>query len=163
MLLTAFFSLLLSPTGAPSAGDRRPVIFWSSDPVLPGETVLCFGADLDKVREVLVGRLADSPLGPPGSGGMALSGGFVPVRPLDRKGRSLKFVIPAEFEPGVFVVRLRPGPTFYLNRPTVWWAQGDLGLDASPGGWVAAFGKCLGWRGRRANSGPTWTSLPRPS
>jgi hypothetical protein len=27
-----------------------------------------------------------------------------------------------------------------LNRPRLWWAQGDLGTTASPGGWVRVFG-----------------------
>ena len=31
-----------------------------------------------------------------------------------------------------------------LNRPDVWWLQGDAGPNATTGGWLRIFGKCLG-------------------
>ncbi len=31
-----------------------------------------------------------------------------------------------------------------LNCPTPWWAQGDAGIGASPGGWLRVFGRCVG-------------------
>lgn len=35
----------------------------------------------------------------------------------------------------------------YLNRPELWWVQGDGGTTASPGGWLRAFGRCLSFEG----------------
>jgi hypothetical protein len=36
-----------------------------------------------------------------------------------------------------------------LNQPAIWWAQGDAGTVASPGGWLRLFGKNLSIDGKR--------------
>jgi len=69
------------------------------------------------------------------------------VKPLQASEVSLKFALPASLKLGVYAFRVKAsggasGPV-YVNRPDVWWIQGDLGVDASPGGWLRAFGKCL--------------------
>ena len=62
---------------------------------------------------------------------------------LKASDQSLKIVVPEDWKPGVFAYRLTtPGGSVQgmLNQPRVWWVQGDLGMAASPGGWVRMFG-----------------------
>ncbi len=40
----------------------------------------------------------------------------------------------------------RDCPISLFNRPQVWWAQGDRGTTASPGGWIRVFGRNLGMK-----------------
>jgi hypothetical protein len=130
--------------GSPAA----PVVFWASDPVRPGETVMVFGAGFGEKPTVEVARLSDSSLGEPGGarpsawprGGCATAA----IQPGDT---TLKFTVPAKLKPGLFAYRIT-GPTGasitgLLNRPTLWWAQGDVGITARPGGWMRLFGKNL--------------------
>jgi hypothetical protein len=63
---------------------------------------------------------------------------------------SVKLVLPKTLPAGVFAVRASGAggeDVTSVNAPQVLWAQGDLGLDASPGGWVQALGTCLAWQG----------------
>ena len=58
-----------------------------------------------------------------------------------------KFVVPADWKPGVYACRFRSGAavsnTIVLNAPDPWWMVGNQRETASPGGWVRIFGKCL--------------------
>ena len=54
------------------------------------------------------------------------------------------FAVPSGWEAGLYAVRVTTPAGVavrVLNRPQVWWAQGDGGTTATPGGWVRAFGK----------------------
>jgi hypothetical protein len=128
-----------------------PVVFWSSDPVGPGETVLAVGAGFGDRPTVEVARLADGPVGGPPGEIPAYPGAADTADMFQAGDRSLKFLVPQTFKPGVFAYRIRGSggaATGLLNRPVIWWAQGDLGTSASPGGSLRVFGKNLGWDGK---------------
>lgn len=114
----------------------QPVMFWFNDPVGPDETVLVTGADLDQITSATVARIADVP----GRG----AGQETTVPILQSNPLSLKFVIPKDFSPGLYrfaLTHAQGAITGRINLPTVYWRQGDLGDDASPGGWLQVFGR----------------------
>jgi hypothetical protein len=82
-----------------------------------------------------------SPAGPPSIGQWV----HVPV--IQGSERSLKFVVPANWRMGVFAYRVSAGgessEAGLLNAPDPWWAQGDEGDAATPGGWLRVLGKSL--------------------
>lgn len=115
----------------------QPAIFWSNDPVGPDETVLVTGADLNEVTSVTLTRVQDQ-----GSIQTAVQEATVAITQLNPQ--SLKFVIPAEFTPGIyrFILHHAHGSlSGHVNMPTIYWTQADLGETASPGGWIQAFGR----------------------
>lgn len=123
---------------APSV-SAAPAIFWASDPVKPGETVLVMGDGFGDKPAVQVQRLADD------TGGSAR--GSMAVEPLQASDQSLKFRLPEELGAGVYRVQIGAGKdaaTWMLNKPAVYWAQGDQGTSAAPGGWVRVFGRNIG-------------------
>ena len=137
-------ALLLAPLVAVSAVAASPQIIWASDPVRPDETVLLRGGGFGTQPVVEFARLDDGD--PAASNQAALAWVKLPV--LQPGDDALKFVIPADARPGVFACRVvadnaRSAPVL-LNRPDVWWMQGDAGPSATPGGWLRIFGKCLG-------------------
>ena len=119
--------------------SAKPAIFWASDPVKPGQTVQVTGIDLAAFETVDITRVPDT--------GGETAGGVQPPLPaqvLARSDNTFAFVVPAEMEPGVFSATLR-GATgalnVPLNLPDVYWAQGDRGQAASPGGWLRLSGR----------------------
>lgn len=130
-----------------SQAVAAPVVFWASDPVGPDETVVAMGGGFGSAPVVEVGRLRDDIK----AFGMANLWSLVEkpatVKPLQVSDHSVKFVIPAGLKPGLFAFRVKSAAEFspvrVLNAPDVWWLQGDLGENASPGGWMRLFGKCL--------------------
>lgn len=122
----------------------RPALFWFNDPVGPDETVLITGAELDAVTAATVERIGD--------------GAATPLRPtqvdiLQANPQSLKFIIPKDFDPGVyrFTLSFAGGSiAARLNVPTVYWAQGDRGQVASTGGRIEIFGRNIVRRAERA-------------
>ncbi len=71
----------------------------------------------------------------------------ITVGDIQASDQSVKFVVPQTFQRGIFSVRITNGlssAVWRLNSPTIYWAQGDLGGKASPGGWIRVFGRCLG-------------------
>jgi hypothetical protein len=69
------------------------------------------------------------------------------VSALQPRDESVKFLIPSNFEPGVYSVRLQSGSgvrTSFLNVPRTYFSLGDQGAAASPGGWLRLFGRNLG-------------------
>ncbi len=135
-------------------GDTRanePHVFWASDPVLPNETVLLQGSGLGNAT-VDVARLTDAG----GASSSATAATPTPKLSVERwtpatvvqgSDESLKFVIPADWKPGVFAVQVRAAGTaaapLLLNAPDAWWIQGDEGKAATPGGWLRVMGKSL--------------------
>ncbi|PDT87312.1 hypothetical protein CO669_26010 [Bradyrhizobium sp. Y36] len=130
-LFTFFLGLCLA--------KAEPAVFWASDPVEPGEVVLFAGVDLDEISNVQVRRLQDSI----GSSGQDLLD--LPSQIVERSGTSIKVKLPADIPSGVIAYELlmRRGNSILglLNGPTIYWRQGDLGADASPGGWVRVMGR----------------------
>lgn len=140
--------------GVTASQAALPRVFWASDPVLPNDTVLAMGGDLDKVSMVQIARLQDLPLSGTKARTVTAASGREAVRevkPLQPTAGSLKFVLPADLKPGVYSCRLRTGTMlsepFLLNRPDPWWIQTDQGEFASPGSAVRVFGKALSFAG----------------
>jgi hypothetical protein len=139
-------AMLLVPLAAWAAeiDPAGPQVFWASDPVRPDETVLLRGGGFGTQPAVEYARLDDGD--PTSATQTALTWLKLPVlQPVDD---ALKFVIPADARPGVFACRVladgKPSATVLINRPDVWWLQGDAGPGATSGGWLRMFGKCLG-------------------
>lgn len=131
--------------------QEAPSVFWWSAPVEPGELVQVHGGawGTNPVVEVVEAMK-----------GFALSD----AKPDFRKAKRLRPVSLTDtgicFEypktcsadaPACCRIVTDAGLTsapFILNEPTVWWLHGDLGADASPGGWLRLFGRCLDRAGR---------------
>jgi len=125
-----------------------PAVFWVSDPVRPGETVQVCGENLASNALVQLGRLDDGLPTQVGNWPPTLPGSARNITIWQAGDQSLKFPVPVDLQPGVFVFQITVGNSStigLLNRPDVWWAQGDLGTNGSPGGWIRAFGRNLGW------------------
>jgi len=147
--LLIVLSLLVLPAAVPAAvpaarAATPPVITWASDPVRPDETVLLRGDGFGPQPVVEFARLEDGD--PAAANPAALLWIKLPVlQPVDD---ALKFIITAATRSGVFACRViadgTPSPPVLLNRPNAWWMQGDAGPDATPGGTLRIFGKCLG-------------------
>jgi hypothetical protein len=134
--------LLILATAAMAA----PAVYWASDPVRPGETVLACGSGFGAKPSVAVGRLNDKPAGLPPASKALFPTDARPATLYQPGDESVKFALPADLKPGVFAYRLTGAGgevSGLLNAPAVWWAQGDRGVTASPGGWVGAFGRNL--------------------
>jgi hypothetical protein len=60
---------------------------------------------------------------------------------------SVKFTVPQDMEMGIYAFRIQNAAgwskTVLLNRPTIWWIQGNQGDSATSDGWVRIFGKNL--------------------
>jgi hypothetical protein len=122
-----------------------PQIFWASDPVRPGEAALLVGDGFGDHPRIELTPLDDVPDRAPGPVERGETG--TTVEPLQASDQSVKFLVPTRFKPGVYAVRLANGDEAtvgLLNAPTVYWAQGDQGPSAAPGGWIRVFGRCIG-------------------
>jgi hypothetical protein len=127
---------LMIPGGSSvEASPGLPVVYWSSSPVEPGETVLLVGEGLDESVGVDV----------------ALSE-WRRVESANADGKSLRFEIPRELGFGVYTVRLHSdkGSTdpILLNAPDPWWVICDAGDQATPSGWVRVVGNALSFDGK---------------
>lgn len=119
-----------------AAAAAQPAMFWFNDPVGPDQTVLVTGADLDQITSATVARIAE--------GSAADAGPPTTVPILQANPLSLKFLIPAEFKPGIYRFTLGHAQGTLggrINLPTIYWAQGNRGDEASPGGWLQVFGR----------------------
>jgi len=131
VLIAAFVAATARLTAA------TPAVFWASEPVQPGQTVVVIGEGLGEKPKVQVARLADGPQSAEVS---------VAVDAIQASDQGVKFTVPATFQPGIFVYRITndagtcQGP---LNRPQIWWAQGGNGTTASPGASIRVFGRNL--------------------
>jgi len=122
-----------------------PQVFWASDPVRAGETVLLQGSDFGTAAMVEIVRLADGLPREPSAAKEALGWTRVPV--LQAGDDSLKFALAADVSMGVFACRVTAqGATsspVLLNAPDPWWLQGNGGPAVTPGGWLRVLGKSL--------------------
>lgn len=129
-----------------SAALAAPTVFWVSDPVRPDETVVLLTEGASAASTVEAVRLADGKVRAPGTPA-ALPAKWSTIKPLQAARQCVKVVLPADWQPGVFAVRVREGnassSVAFANTPDPWWLQGDEGQHSTPGGWVRVFGKCL--------------------
>ena len=113
---------------------KEPAAVWVSQPVSPGEAVMVFGGPWAHVTAVELA--GPEPL---------------TLQPLKVTGDCVTFVYPRAWPLAAFGARVVSGSgaaAFRVNAPEVWWLQGDSGRRASPGGWLCAFGRCVGYGGR---------------
>ena len=140
-------SVLIAAIGMVGAlAEAAPAVFWASDPVRAGETVLVTGEGFGDRPAIEVTRLPDGDAGTPAARPAAWPGKGRKVDAIQAGNQSLKFVLPADLGAGVLAYRVAGASgtiTGLLNRPAIWWAQGDAGTTATPGGWVRVFGKNL--------------------
>ena len=127
-------SLLLASLATP------PQIFWSSSPVLPGDSAL-----LGTTSEV-----AAVQLGVNGTG-------WAPAELLGSTKSGLAVPLPADMPPGASVRVRGPDSSEWslpheLNMPSPWFLFGDQGATATPGGSVRAIGVNL--------ANPAFPALP---
>ena len=121
-------------------------VYWASDPVGPGAAVMVIGDALGKHATVEIVRLADTAAGSPASARFSWPGEGEKVEALQATEHSLKFVVPATLPPGVFAYRITTASgdaTGLLNRPAIWWTQGNRGTSTSPGGILHLFSENL--------------------
>jgi hypothetical protein len=120
-------------------------VFWVSDPVAPGQTVLVYGDGFSGASAVRWERLADV------TGTKAVTG---TVTPAQARPHCVKFVLPPNVRPGMFRAKIdTPSGTaeIEINKPQLLWAQGDAGTPGTPGGFIRVCGKCLTSDGRAAS------------
>lgn len=142
LLILTVVALWLTPPAAIPAAAASPQIFWASDPVRPGETVLLIGEGLSTEAVVEIAQVERiEPAAP----------SWTTVKPLQAGPRSAKAVVPADWKMGLFACRVRIGDAvsnqLLVNAPDPWWWQGDGGQTASPGGRLRVFGKSLNFGG----------------
>ncbi len=131
---------------AAASAFAAPQVFWASDPIRPGETVLVRGAGFGERPSVAVARLADGAAGAPAK--LAWPEGAKAAKVVQPSDVSLKFAVPGDLANGVLAYRVTArgeSVSGLLNQPALWWAQGDRGPAATPGGWLRLFGKNLAW------------------
>jgi hypothetical protein len=130
-----------------SVGMEAPVVFWASDPVRPGEVVVVQGGRWGKQPKVELTWLGGGKPAEPAANAAAQARNTVTLTPLGSSADALKFLVPASWKPGVYRVEVNAdgvkSAARMLNAPDPWWQQGDWGKQASPGGWLRIFGKCL--------------------
>ncbi len=155
MLIGSILTLTSSPLRCAELAKSAmhiPCIFWASDPVLPNETVLVTGEDLQTTTTITIGRIVDGPCTAKHVEKDANPAHWQNVPPLQATAHSVKFVIPAEFKTGIFACRLATpqgvSRVFAVNRPDPWWVQGDGGRSATAGGWLRICGKALSFGGK---------------
>jgi hypothetical protein len=125
-----------------------PVVFWHSDPVGPNETVMLSGHLLGKGASVELLRLDDDKAGKVAREFTGDWRGAVGPEVLAQDEQALSFVIPADWQMGIYAGRVRRGGAasepFLVNAPDCWWFQGDKGLRATTAGsWLRVLGKAL--------------------
>ena len=146
-MTSVIFLLLWAPVGAANSAT----VFQASDPVGPGQTIVLVGESFAESTRAEVARLPDAEPGePPATDDSARW--LKDLKPLPAETpqagpQCVKFVVPASLPLGLYAWRIRQPDgseaVGLVNRPVIWWAQGDAGLAASPGGWLRCFGKNL--------------------
>tara|TARA_Y100001980_G_C14556834_1_gene350989 strand:+ start:15105 stop:17381 length:2277 start_codon:yes stop_codon:yes gene_type:complete len=144
----------------------KPSVFHvTTAETLPGDAVLVRGEFLDQVERVQISRLADKgqktlpqyipqpredqpiDLGGTDKSVAAESGKKVQnIEMIQQNSQSLKFIVPADWEEGIYSVQLQSGKnvsSFYLNVPKVIWAISEEGLKATIGDYLRIQGKNL--------------------
>jgi hypothetical protein len=139
--MNATFGLALLAAVA-AVAQESPSVFWWSAPVEPGELVQVHGGNWGEAPRVeIVETGAD----------FAKARAQVPVNVTET---GICFEYPSSFDGAKLACcRIVSGAgaasePFVLNEPAVWWLHGDLGADASPGGWLRVFGRCLDRNGK---------------
>lgn len=127
-----FVFMTLFTTLAVVVSAEAPAVFWSAEPVAPGETALLQGYQLDAGQtQVTLTAIGND------------KSAVVKQRTSDT---ALSFQIPSDWANGIYRCQIKTaGGTIerLLNQPQPWWFQADCGQTATPGSWFSIFGRCL--------------------
>jgi hypothetical protein len=141
----------VNAAGNADASKVSPSIFWVSDPVQPNEIVMVEGANWGNSPSIELSWLKDNNPGQPPVSDAAIQKNTV-LNPLQVTVSSIKFLIPPDWKPGVYSFQVSANDSksepALVNAPVPWWQQGDWGKEASPGGWLRVFGRCLSMDGK---------------
>ena len=107
----------------------QPVPFWASQPVRPGETMLLGVTFMGNDTKMELSQ-------PPGD--------WLAASPAGVTEYGCALTVPAKFAYAPFEVRAGGGAALAVNRPVPWFAFGDQGERATPGGWVRIVGEAIG-------------------
>ena len=119
-----------------------PAVYWHSAPVSPGQLVVVNGGGWGDTPQVTVAPLPDGLTG--------RAGAAKPVKLVTGSDAGFQFELPKGAQLAEVKVSGSGGSTtFVVNQPEIYWLQGDLGLSASPGGWLRIQGRCLAWDGQQ--------------
>jgi hypothetical protein len=121
-----------------ATAHAAPTVFHTTDPVRPNDTVMALGDSLPAAPTIDLARLSDAAPGDPQPAAWPGRGARAEV--VQASPGCLKFVVPPTLAPGVYAWRLDGQLAGLLNRPTLWWLEGDRGPRATPGGWLRACG-----------------------
>ena len=106
-----------------ASAAEKPEIFWASDPIRPGDTLMIQGHAFGGDAVVEASPAPGTPV--------------QKLEILDRNEQCLKALIPANWKANVYELQVRTGAgkaAALLNRPgNIWWV-GDLGDRQTPGG-----------------------------
>lgn len=143
VLLAAIF-LMSCGGGDPGSFPR---VFWVSQPVNKDETMLITAGNLvPDSTTVELAQLGDEDPGDPASRSPSISS-WTTLTALTSTTRSLTATVPSNWSNGVYALRLRNGAIAdtirLVNAPDPWFAQGDMGDTATPGGSFTVAGSAL--------------------
>lgn len=129
------------------AGENPAVVWWSA-PVEPGELVQVHGGAWGTNPVVEAVALSDRSPGSPQTAGAADFRKATRVVPAKVTDTGVCFERPRKLDGGLVACRIvsesgEASDAFVLNEPETWWLAGDHGEEASPGGSLRFFGRCL--------------------
>lgn len=129
-----------------------PVVFQVSEPVGPGETALLFGDGIGPAVQATGWRVPDATIVAPPAKAVLTEAGAQPLAVLQASDLSAKVLLPADWKPGLFAVRLTAangtGAPVFLNRTQPWWWLGGEGETAFAGETIRVFGNNFGEKTR---------------
>ena len=138
----ATIAALLGPAGISAVGP--PTLFWASTGG-PGETlVIGKSGDCPAPCTCIVTLLKDDlhyeVLAMDGSDdtGAVTS---LELKPAQVSNTSLMLPLPASLPLGAYSIVAAGSAPLIVNRPDIWWIQGDGGNRSSVGGWLRVFGR----------------------
>ena len=138
---------------ASAASAETPAVIWWSAPVEPGELVQVHGGTWGTNPVVEVVALGDRSPGSPQAPGAPDFRKAERVHPVKVTETGVCFERPRDLPGALAAGRIvsdsgAASEPFVLNEPAVWWCEGDRGAEASPGGWLRFFGRCLSRDGK---------------
>ncbi len=154
--------------------NQSPICFWHSDPIRPNEIVLIAGANFDaseanlnKIRIYQVNDNLPTIIHwhmdiPPDSASLP----HLTINTIQPTSESLKFLLPKTFSFGIYKYQIINNANhtqsvfYYLNRPQIWWIQGDKGTTGISGGRIRILGKCLAFPDEKSIFPPSPSKKP---
>ena len=122
----------VAPSAKTDDDAARPVLFWVSYPVLPGETVVLAGAGFGAASTTKVQVV---PLSQPAAA--------VSLSPAQVTDDAVKVTLPRSLPLDAYNISVDGSADIACNAPDLWWAMGDAGNASTAGGWARVFGRGL--------------------